>query len=38
MKKFLVALLTIVLVASMVACGGKNDVTTETTNAPAEEE
>ena len=38
MKKFLVTLLTTVLVASMVACGGKNDVTTETTNAPAEEE
>ena len=38
MKKFLVTLLTTVLVASMVACGGKNDVTTETTNTPAEEE
>lgn len=38
MKKFLVTLLTTVLVASMVACGGKNDVTTETTNAPVEEE
>ena len=34
MKKLLVTLLTTGLVASMVACGGKNAVTTETTQAP----
>ena len=34
MKKLLVTALTTVLVASMVACGGKNDVTTETTQTP----
>ncbi len=31
MKKLLVTLLTTVLVASMVACGGNNDTTSETT-------
>ena len=35
MKKILVTVLTTVLVASMAACGGKDDVTTETTETSA---
>lgn len=36
MKKLLVTLLTTVLVASMVACGGKNNTTTETSEVSTE--
>ena len=36
MKKLLVTVLTTALVASMVACGGKNDVTTENTEVSTE--
>ena len=35
MKKLLVTVLTTALVASMVACGSKNNVTTETSETPA---
>lgn len=35
MKKILVTILTTAMVASMVACGGKNNTTTESTETPA---